>query len=286
MFDGFTLEQRDTGEATLRVRHGGDGPPVLLLHGHPQTHVMWHRVAPQLAQRFTVVCPDLRGYGESSKPPTTDDHEPYSKRAMARDMISLMEQLGHERFCVAGHDRGGYVSYRLALDHPERIAKLAILDIVPTFEAWRRANDRFMLKWWHWAFMAQPAPLAESFFGANPDAYYFRSGRDRFDPAALVDYLRAVHNLETVHAMCEDYRANATFDREADAADVASGTKITCPTLVLWAKHDDLEDLYGDPLAIWRDWAVEVRGRGLESGHYLAEERPDEVATELTAHFA
>lgn len=283
MFDGFALEHINVGEATLRVRHGGSGPPLLLLHGHPQTHVCWHLVAPKLAEHFTVVCPDLRGYGESSKPPTTPDHEPYSKRAMARDMVSLMSGLGHEQFLVAGHDRGGYVSYRLALDHPERVERLAVLDIVPTFKAWRRADAQFMLRWWHWAFMAQPAPLAESFFAANPDAYYYRSGRERFHPEALADYLRAVHDPETVHAMCEDYRANATYDRALDAADYHEGKRIACPLLVLWGKQDDMEDLYGDPLAVWEGWADDVRGRSLDCGHYLAEEKPDELAAELEA---
>lgn len=291
MFDGFTLEHIDTGEAILRVRHGGSGPPLLLPHGHPQTHVCWHAVAPRLARDFTVVCPDLRGYGASSKPPTAPAHEPYSKRALARDMLALMQGLGYERFAVAGHDRGGYVSYRLALDHPERVSKLAVLDIVPAGEAWRRADDRFMLRWWHWAFMAQPAPLAETFFGANPDVYYFRNGRERFHPEALADYLRAVHDPATVHARCkdyscEDYRANATCDRAADAADREAGTRIACPLLVLWAKRDDLEDLYGDPLAVWRAWADDTRGRGLDCGHYLAEEAPKEVFAELRAFFS
>lgn len=281
MFNGFKLEHVPTGEATLRVRHGGKGPPLLLLHSHPQTHMCWHRIAPRLAEDFFVVCPDLRGYGGSSKPLTTPDHEPYSKRTMARDMLALMQGLGCERFAVAGHDRGGYVSYRLVLDHPERVTRLAVLDIVPAGEAWRRANDRCMLAWWHWALMAQPAPLAETFFSANPDAYYFRNGRERFHPEALADYLRAVHDPETVHAMCEDYRANATCDRAADDADYASGKRITCPLLVLWAEQDDLGDLYGDPLAVWRGWADDMRGRSLDCGHYLTEEAPDEVYAEL-----
>lgn len=285
MFEGFGLEYRDTGEARLRVRYGGEGPPLLLLHGHPQTHVCWHRVAPRLAQDFFVVCPDLRGYGASSKPPTTPDHEPYSKRALARDMLALMQGLGCERFAVTGHDRGAYVSYRLALDHPERVTRLAVLDIVPAGEAWRRADAQFMLRWWHWAFMAQPAPLAETLIGANPDAFYFRERRERFYPEALADYLRAVNDPATVHAMCEDYRANVGYDRAADDADREAGRRIACPLLVLWAKEDDLEDLYGDPLAVWRAWADDVRGRGLSCGHYLAEEAPDEVYAELHAFF-
>ena len=189
------------------MRHGGNGPPLLLLHGHPQTHVMWHAVAPRLAENFTVVAPDLRGYGESSKPPTTPDHEPYSKRAMARDAVELMRQLGFERFSVAGHDRGGRCAYRLALDHPERVARLAVLDIVPTAEMWRDADKEFGLVNWHWYFLAQPFDLPERLIGADPGAYYFRRGRDRFHPEALADYEACVHDPETIHGMCEDYRA-------------------------------------------------------------------------------
>ena len=199
MFEGFTQSMVDTGEAVLRVRQGGSGPPLLLLHGHPQTHVMWHKLAPRLAQHFSVVLADLRGYGESSKPPTAPDHAPYSKRAMARDMVALMRQLGHEQFCVAGHDRGGRCAYRMALDHPERVRKLAVLDIIPTYEAYRRTDMRFALGYWHWFFLAQPFPLPESMIGANPDNYYFRGMRDLFDPEALADYLRCVHNPATIH---------------------------------------------------------------------------------------
>jgi haloacetate dehalogenase len=285
VFDGFELTTIDTGEATIRVRHGGSGPPLLLLHGHPQTHVMWHLVAPRLAKEFTVVTPDLRGYGESSKPPTTPDHEPYSKRAMARDQVEVMRQLGFERFGVAGHDRGGRCAYRLALDHPERVTKLAVLDIVPTAEMWRRADMRFGLVNWHWFFLAQPAPLPERLLERNPDAYYFRSGRERFDPEALADYLRCVRRPETIHAMCEDYRAGATFDHEADEADLRAGRRIACPLLVLWAGRDELEEWW-DVLEIWRGWADDVRGRPLDCGHYLAEEAPDETYAELRAFFA
>jgi haloacetate dehalogenase len=285
MFEGFELSFIDTGEARICVRHGGSGPPVLLLHGHPQTHVMWHNIAPRLARDFTVVAPDLRGYGASSKPPTAPDHEPYSKRAVARDHVAVMRRLGFERFCVAGHDRGAYGAYRLALDHPQRVARLAVLDIVPAGEAWRRADARFMLKWWHWAFLAQPAPLAERLLTPDPEAYYFRRNRQLFEPEALAAYLRAIHDPDTIHAMCEDYRANATIDRRLDDADRAAGRTIECPVLVLWARRDDLEELYGDPLAIWRVWAADVRGRGLDCGHYIAEEAPDEAYTELHAFF-
>ena len=285
MFEGFALDRIDTGEAVLRVRHGGSGPPILLLHGHPQTHVMWHRIAPRLAEEFSVVAPDLRGYGESSKPATTPDHEPYSKRAMARDAVALMGALGFERFSVAGHDRGARVAYRLALDHRERVERVAVLDVIPTGETWSRADRRFMLGWWHWAFLAQPAPLPETLIGADPDAYYFRGDRSRFDPDALAEYLRCASDPVTIHAMCEDYRAGATYDFELDRADRAAGRRIDCPVLVLWGRRNDLGDLFGDPLAIWREWADDVRGRPLDCGHYLAEEAPAETYDELRRFF-
>ena len=252
MFEGFHMAMIDIGEATLRVRYGGDGPPLLLLHGHPQTHAMWHTVAPLLTRDFTVVAPDLRGYGESSKPPTTADHEPYSKRAMGRDMLALMRHLGFARFGVAGHDRGGRVGYRLALDHPELVTKLAVLDIIPTGEAFRRADMAFGLGYWHWFFLAQPAPLPERLIGADPDAYYFRE-RDLpwLDSEALEDYLRCVRNPETIHAMCEDYRAGASYDFHLDEADRGK-RRIACPVLALWGRRGKLEDWY-DVLAIWRD---------------------------------
>ena len=283
MFEGFTLAMIDTGEAVLRVRHGGSGPPLLLLHGHPQTHVMWHKLAPRLAQDFSVVMADLRGYGDSSRPPTAPDHAPYSKRAMARDQLALMRQLGYEQFYVAGHDRGARCAYRLALDHPDRVRKLAVLDIIPTYEAFRRANMAFGLGYWHWFFLAQPAPLPEQMIGANPDNYYFRGTRDLFSPEALADYLRCVHNPETIHAMCEDYRAGATIDYAIDEADWGR-RRINCPLLALWARRGQLEAWY-DVLAIWRDWATDVRGRAIDSGHYLAEEAPDETYAELAAFF-
>ncbi len=283
MFEGFTLAMVDTGEATLRVRHAGGGPPLLLLHGHPHTHALWHAVAPLLARDFTVVVPDLRGYGESSKPPTTPDHEPYSKRAMARDMVALMRYFGFERFAVAGHDRGGRVAYRLALDHPARVEKLAVLDIIPTGEAFRRAGMTFGLGYWHWFFLAQPYPLPERLIGANPDNYYFRGDRDSYDPEALADYLSCVHNPDTIHAMCEDYRAGATYDYRLDEAD-RGARRIACSLLALWGRRGKLEEWYDVP-AIWRDWADDVRGRALDCGHDLPEETPDETAAELRAFF-
>ncbi len=286
MFEGFELTMIDTGNAVIRVRHGGSGPPLLLLHGHPQTHVMWHKIAPRLARNFTVVAADLTGYGDSSKPPTTLDHAPYSKRAMARDQVAVMRHLGFEQFFVAGHDRGGRCAYRMALDHPERVRKLVVLDIIPTGEAFRRADMQFGLEFWMWFFLAQPAPLPERLIGADPDIFYLRllaQARDHMPPDALEDYLRCVRNPETIHAMCEDYRAAATLDFAYDEAD--RGTRrIACPVLALWSR-DVLAEWY-DVLAIWRDWADDVRGQALDCGHYLAEETPDETYAALHAFFA
>ncbi len=283
MFEGFALADVDVGAVTLRVRTGGSGPPVLLLHGHPQTHVMWHLVAPALARDHTVVMADLRGYGSSDKPPTDPDHLPYSKRVMAQDMLALMGKLGHERFAVVGHDRGGRVAYRLTLDHPERVNRLAVLDIVPTAEMWRfaeRAGKRFGLAEYHWYFLAQPDGLPERVINAAPEQYYFGAGRERFDAEALADYERAVRNPATVHAMCEDYRAGASIDDKIDEADRAAGRRITCPVLALWAARDELPR-WLDVLETWRGWADDVTGHGIDAGHHLAEEAPDEVAAAL-----
>jgi haloacetate dehalogenase len=280
MFDGFTLERVDVGEAVLRVRHGGSGPPVLLLHGHPRTHATWHRVAPLLARSHTVVCPDLRGYGESSKPPTTADHAPYAKRAMAADCLALMRALGHERFAVAGHDRGAYVALRTALDHPAAVTALAVLDAVPIGEALARCDARFAASWWHWFFYGQTAKRAERVISADPDAWYGgdpeRMGKEAYD-----DYRRAIQNPATVHAMMEDYRAGLGPDRDHDDEDHHAGRQVTCPTLVLWATEDDLEALYGDVLAVWRPWAANLRGHPFRSSHHMAEEAPEELAAEL-----
>lgn len=284
MFEGFELSMIDVGEVTLRVRTGGSGPPLLLLHGHPQTQAMWHLVAPRLAADFTVVLSDLRGYGESSKPPTTADHMPYSKRVMGQDQVALMRHLGFDRFAVAGHDRGGRCAYRMALDHPEVIRKLALLDIIPTGEAFRRTDMTFGLGFWHWFFLAQPAPLPERLIGANPDAFYFRSRRELFHPEALAEYLRCCHDPATIHAMCEDYRAGATIDYQLDEAD-RGRRRIRCPLLVLWSKQEELEEWY-DVLAIWREWADSVQGRAIDCGHFLAEEAPEETYAELHRFFS
>lgn len=285
MFDGFELDYIDTGEATLRVRHGGSGPPVLLLHGHPRTHATWHRVAPILADRYIVVCPDLRGYGQSSKPPTTEDHEPYSKRAMARDCIAVMGELGHDHFAVIGHDRGAYVAFRLTLDHPAHASHLGILDAVPIIEALDRCDARFAQRWWHWFFMGQTAKPAERVISADPDAWY-TADPDLMGEDAYEDFRRAIHDPATVHAMCEDYRAGLGIDRQHDDADRQAGRRITCPLLVLWAKQDDLEDLYGDVLGVWRPWAENLHGGPINSGHHMAEEVPNELAARLRSFLA
>jgi haloacetate dehalogenase len=283
VFAGFQLDLIETQEAVIRVRHGGAGPPLLLLHGHPQTHAMWHRVAPRLAGDFTVVAADLRGYGESSKPPTTPDHEPYSKRAMARDQVEVMTRLGFERFFVAGHDRGARCAYRMALDHPDCVHKLAVLDIVPTAEMWRRVDMEFGLVNWHWFFLAQPFDFPERLIAAGPENYYFRTPEGFFAPEALDDYRHCLGNPDTIHAMCEDYRAGAAFDRELDEADRGK-RKIACPLLALWSGREELERWF-DVLAVWREWAEDVRGRPLDCGHFMAEELPDETSEELRAFF-
>jgi haloacetate dehalogenase len=285
MFEGFALERIDTGQAELRVRHGGSGPAILLLHGHPRTHATWHKVAPLLAGQFTVVCPDLRGYGESSKPPTTPDHAPYSKRAMAGDCAALMKILGHDRYCVAGHDRGTYVASRLALDFPDSVSRLCLMEGIPIGEALARCDARFATAWYHWFFFGQTERPAERYINADPDAWYTATD-EHMGPEAYADYRRAIHDPGTVHAMIEDYRAGLGIDREHDDADRAAGRRITCPLLFLWASRDDLEDLYGDPLAIWRDWADDLRGHPIDSGHHIAEEAPAELSRHLTEFFA
>jgi haloacetate dehalogenase len=280
MFEGFELERRDLGDVTVRVRHGGAGSPVLLLHGHPRTHATWHRVAPILARRHTVVCPDLRGYGGSSKPTTTPDHEPYSKRAMARDCVELMSQLGYERWAVAGHDRGCYVAQRMALDHPDNVTRLVVMDGIPIGEALSRCDARFASRWWHWFFFGQTAKPAEQYISADPEGWY-RGDRAVMGDEAFEDYRQAINDPATVAAMMEDYRAGLGIDRDLDDADKAAGRKITCPVLVLWASRDDMVDLYGDPVEVWREWAGEVSGAPIESGHHMAEEAPEELAGAL-----
>ncbi len=281
MFEDFATDRIDVGDASIHVRHGGDGPPVLMLHGHPRTSATWHRVAPQLVERgFTVVCPDIRGYGRSRGPAPTPDHSAHSKRAAAGDMVRLMRLLGHEQFALAGHDRGSYVALRLALDHRDLVSRLALLDCIPISEHLARADAEFATRWWHWFFFAQPE-TPERVINADPDSWY------RGDPASMGqenydEWREATRNPLVVRGMLEDYRAGPTVDRQHEEADRAAGNRISCPLLVLWSLRDDLEDLYGDPLAIWRDWALDVRGHGIDSGHHMAEEAPDDLADALS----
>lgn len=289
MFEGFELTTLDADGMRLRARIGGSGPPLLLLHGNPQTHVMWHKIAPALAERFTVVATDLTGYGRSTKPPSTPNHGPYAKRSMALDQVAAMRSLGFETFHVAGHDRGGRVGYRMAIDHPEAVTKLAVLDIIPTGEAFGRGGRDFGIGYYHWFFLAQPAPLPEHLIGADPD-WFWRwhtqrgQGEHVFTPEALEDYLACFRDPETVRAICEDYRAAATVDCEHDESDRRMGRRIACPVLALWGAHARLESWY-DTLDVWREWATDVRGRALPGGHYLPEECPDETLAELLAFF-
>jgi haloacetate dehalogenase len=285
-FEGFDLHRVEVADGVvLRVRSGGEGPPVVLLHGHPRTHTTWHRVAPQLvAAGHTVVCPDLRGYGESTKPPTTADHSTYSKRAMAQDVADLMRRLGHASFAVVGHDRGSYVAMRTALDHPAVVSHLAVLDCIPIVEHLERADARFAAAWWHWFFFAQPEKPERAIL-ADPDAWYGARAPGKAEVMGEenhADFVRAIHDPDTVRAMLEDYRAGLGVDRAIEEADRAAGRRVSCPTLVLWSAQDDLEDLHGDPRAIWADWTTDLRGGGpIDSGHHMAEEAPDQLAAEL-----
>jgi haloacetate dehalogenase len=286
----------DTGEAVISVSRGGAGPGVLLLHGFPQTQLMWRDVAPRLAERFTVVTADLRGYGDSSTPPSSAGHAPYSKRAMARDMISVMAQLGFEHFFVAGHDRGGRVAYRAALDHPDRVDALAVLDVLPVDVVWNRADERFALGFWPWSLLAQPEPLPERLIGAAPDAVIgnalspdWGSPTETFDGAVRAAYTAALSDPRHIHAICEEYRAAAGIDRDHDAADRAAGRRIRCPVLVLWSASGPLSNWYGEaggPLALWRELAGNVTGEPVDGGHFFPEEHPSAVASALSGFFA
>jgi haloacetate dehalogenase len=293
--DDFEAVRIPTGETDIFVRHAGTGPPLLLLHGFPETHLMWRDVAPRLASRFTVVCADLRGYGQSGCPASAPDHAPYAKRAMAADMVAVMARLGFERFAMAGHDRGGRVAYRLALDHPARVARAAVLDVVPTAEAWARADARFALGFWPWVLLAQPAPLPERLVAAAPEAVVddalagWGSPSSVFGNALRAAYVEALRDPDRVHAICEEYRAAATLDRAHDEADRASGRRITCPLLALWSGEGALATWYaeaGGPLALWGAWADDVRGGPVAGGHFFPEERPAETAEALAGFFS
>jgi haloacetate dehalogenase len=296
-FDGFEGGRYAAGDVELFARIGGDPakPPLLLLHGFPQTHAIWQRVAQQLAADFSLVIPDLRGYGDSTKPgPSTPeaDHALYSKRAMAADMAALMRNLGHERFAVAGHDRGGRVAHRLALDHVERVERLVLIDIVPTLDMYDMTEMRFATFYYHWFFLIQPAPLPERMIGGDP-SFYLRwslggwgsKSLRHIEPEAMAEYERCFCRADAIHAACEDYRASATIDLEHDRASRAAGAKIACDTLVLWGQHGVIGALYA-PLVLWRaQCAGRLEGKAMPAGHFIPEELPDETARRLRDFF-
>ena len=288
-FPGFERSKIQVSGASINCVHGGSGPAVLLLHGYPQTHCIWHRVAPQLAKQYTVVAADLRGYGDSSKPAGLPDHSNYSKRAMALDQVELMQALGLDSFYLVGHDRGGRVAHRLALDHPQRVKKLTVLDISPTRTMFEHTDRALAKAYFHWFFLIQPAPFPETLIGANP-AFFMQyqmcrrhGGLKVFAPEAMAEYLRCFSDPATIHASCEDYRAAETVDLAHDAGDETG--RIECPVLALWGKHGVIEQQF-DCLADWRAKAREVQGRALDCGHYLPEEQPDEVVRELRRFLA
>ena len=280
MFDEFALETVEVSSGSIRVRNGGSGPPIVLLHGHPRTHTTWWKVAPLLADTHTVICPDLPGYGKSTVRRADAAHSSFSKREMASAIVELMSRLGHERYVVVGHDRGSYVAFRLALDHPSVVDRLILLDCVPIGEALARADWRFAAKWWHWFFLGQTGKPAENLINRDPLGWY-GADPETMGQANFEDFAEAVSNPETVHAMCEDYRAGLTVDRTHDEADMASGARISCPLQVLWSTEDDLWDLYGDPAKIWRNWATSLEVGSVNSGHHVAELASNELAQRI-----
>jgi haloacetate dehalogenase len=288
-FPGFERKLIQTSGAVINLVHGGRGPALLLLHGYPQTHCIWHRIAPRLAETYTVVLADLRGYGDSSKPAGLPDHSNYSKRALALDQVEVMQALGHHGFHLVGHDRGARVAHRLALDHPQRVKKLAVLDICPTRTMYARTDHAFARSYFHWFFLTQPAPFPEKLIGADPEFFIkYQMGRRHgglqvFAQDAMAEYMRCFSNPAAIHASCEDYRAADSIDLEHDTTD--AGKKIECPVLALWGKHGVIEQQF-DCLAAWRAVAHDVRGQVLDCGHYLPEEQPDELARQLESFLA
>ncbi|CAN5375561.1 alpha/beta hydrolase [soil metagenome] len=285
LMDGFTLSDVAVGDGiSIRAAVAGNGPPLLLLHGHPQTHVTWRKIAPELARHFTVIAADLRGYGDSSKPDGGDNHVDYSKRAMAKDMVAVMRALGHERFGVVGHDRGGRVAHRMALDFPDVVSRLALFDIVATATMYALTDKAFATRYFWWFFLIQPAPFPETMIGHDPEFFLRKhiDGQNKVmgatEPAAFAEYLRCYCDPATRHAICEDYRAAATIDLDHDTADAEA--RIKAPLLALWGGKGTVGALY-DVIALWRDKALQVEGRALDCGHTLQEERPEETLREL-----
>jgi haloacetate dehalogenase len=273
------------GGNTIFVRRYGRGSPILMVHGFPRTGLMWRHVAPQLADNHSVICVDLRGYGRSGAPASTEDHFPYSKRAMASELVAVMESLGFSKFGLVGHDRGGRVAYRLTLDYPEKVQRLAVFDVIPISEAWGHADSKFAMTYWPWALLSQKAPLPEKYLLGAPDAVFDNPfGAGSFDEVIKAEYLETYRDPEKVHAICEEYRAAAGVDIEHDKKDVADGKKISCPMLHLWAKGGPLDTFYeedGGALGIWRKWAENVQGQSVTGGHFFPEENPNETVTHL-----
>jgi haloacetate dehalogenase len=294
MMEGFARTEIKTSGATIVTVRGGKGPPLLLMHGNPFTHLSWHKFAPRLTQEFTVVATDLRGYGDSSKPPGGKNHENYSFRAMAQDQVEVMASLGFKKFMAAGHDRGARVLHRMCLDHPNVVERAAILDIIPQHHLFNHISKPWATFSWHWFFNIQPAPMPEKMMGADPDWFIekklakTKQGLSFFDKEALEEYKRCFRNPETVHAICEDYRACATIDLEMDTKDFDTGNKIACPALILWGATGGVgRNHKPGPGEIWKSYANDIRGaKALPCGHYLSEEAPEETYAELRAFFA
>ena len=291
MFKGFICEMIKGDGASLFVRRAGprNAPSIVLLHGYPQTSAMWHGVAPILARSYQVVCPDLRGYGQSDKPASDSLHQPYSKRAMANDIIAVMRRLGHKRFLVGAHDRGARVAHRMGLDHPNSVAAMTLLDIAPTREMYANTSTEFARNYWHWFFLTLPSPFPEKMIGADPEMFWkqkcFYQSKEKvpFVSEALTEYLDAFANPEMIHASCEDYRAAASIDIEHDNADL--GKKLKMPILTLWAKHGVIETCFNG-LKLWRMRAKKVEGEALDATHYMAEEIPEQVATRMSDFYS
>ncbi|TYL36919.1 alpha/beta hydrolase [Natronococcus pandeyae] len=289
MFGDFEETRIDVGEAEMYLRRGGDGPPLLLLHGYPQTHATWHKVAPELAEDYTVVMPDLRGYGDSTGPADPETRQ-YANRVLARDMVAVMDSLGYDTYRIVGHDRGGRVGYRFALDHPDRVKKLAALDIIPTLETVERMDHEYAYAMYHWLFLAQPHPIPETLLANEPTFYVdhlidnWAVYPDRLDPEAIAEYHRCFENERVIRASCEDYRAGLSVDLEHDRASREAGDRIECPVLALWGDASGTVDF--DPLDVWEEWATSVSGRGLSCGHFVMEEAPDATLAELEPFLA
>jgi haloacetate dehalogenase len=273
------------GENNIFFRRYGRGPAILMVHGFPRTSLMWRHLAPKLADDYTIICVDLRAYGQSGTPGSSDDHFPYSKRAMAAELVGVMEKLGFPKFTLVGHDRGGRVSYRMALDHPDNIERLAVFDVIPILEAWNRTDARFARTYWPWILLSQRTPLPESYLLGAPNAVFENPfGHGSFGPDILDQYINTYRDPVRVHGICEEYRAAATIDVEHDQTDKAANRQIQCPMLHLWAEGGPLDTFYGKeggPLGIWRQWAPHVQGQAMRGGHFFPEENPDDTATIL-----